>query len=91
MTQTVEICANLIANPATGDTELSLELEVTESGEKPIEDALLDGSEFDCVANVVLRRHWCACRSAKRRCFGEEKGFGGTVRVKRKKMNGRCL
>lgn len=33
---------DLVANPATGDSELSFEVKVAKSGEKPIEDASLD-------------------------------------------------
>lgn len=63
------MCANLVANPAAGDSELSLELEMAESSEKTIEDVLLDGGEVNCVANLVSR-HWCACRDVKRRRNG---------------------
>lgn len=58
MIPTIGICTNLIANPTTGDSDVSFEFEVKLSGEKSIEDFLLDFGEFDCVTKMVrLRRH----------------------------------
>jgi len=79
---------DLVANPATGDSELSLEVEVAKSGEKPVEDVSLGVGEVDSVTDLK-RRHWCATASAKRRGSDSNEGFGGTVRVERKN-NGWC-
>lgn len=57
---------DLVADPATGDSELSLEVEVAKSGEKPVEDSSLDVGEVDFIANMELG-HWCAAATSKRR------------------------
>lgn len=85
------IGGDLVANPAAGDSELSLEVEVAKSGEKPVEDALLGGGEFDRVANLKHRRHWCARATPKRRRSGSYEGFGGTARVKKRNNYGSGL
>lgn len=61
---------DLVADPATGDSELSLEVEVAKSGEKPVEDSSLDVGEVDFVANLE-RGHWCAATTPKRRRRGD--------------------
>lgn len=74
---------DLVANPATRDTELSLEVKMAKSGKKPIEDASLGIRYVDSVTNLN-RRHRCATASPKRRRGDSNEGFGGTVRVERK-------
>lgn len=44
--------SDLIANPTASNTKLGLEIEVTKSPEKPVENLLLGFSEFDVVLDL---------------------------------------